>query len=51
MKKQLISNRVLTTELRFAMEQIDKMNFGYAKEMIQRILDRVNEYELKRPRI
>lgn len=52
MKKsnRLISNRVLQTELSFAMTCIDTMNYGYAKKTIQQVLDRVKEYDLQTPK-
>jgi len=48
MKKRLISNRVLQTELSMAMQYIDRHDFGYAKECIEDVLDRVKEYDSKR---
>jgi hypothetical protein len=44
--KKKISNRVLCTELRVALMHIGEHNFGYAKEIIAQILNRVNEYDL-----
>ena len=44
--KKLISNRVLQTELRVAINHIDDHNFGYAREIISQVLDRVKEYDL-----
>jgi hypothetical protein len=48
--KRLISRRVLETELWFAIQQINKLNFGDAKTMIERILERIKEYDLDRPK-
>lgn len=45
--KKKISNRVLQTELRLAIEYIDSHNFGYAKEILTQVLDRIKEYELE----
>ena len=46
MKKKLISRRVLRTELNMAMTCIERMNYGYARDIIQQVLDRVMEYDL-----
>ena len=45
--KQLISRKVLQTELSVAKTLIEEMNLGYAKELIQQVLNRVKEYDLK----
>jgi hypothetical protein len=45
-KKRLISRCVLETELSFAMQLIDQHNFGYARNEIEKILERVKEYDL-----
>jgi len=47
MKVKGISNKVLATEIRVAIDQIDNHNFGYAKQILEQILVRVNSYILK----
>jgi len=42
-----ISNRTLKTELSFIVQSIEQMNFGYVKDIVNQILDRVNEYVVK----
>jgi len=46
-KKKKISHRVLATELSVVIDYLDAHNFGYARDIIIGIRDRVNEYDLE----
>ena len=46
-RERPISRAILRTELSFAVRLIDEMNFGYAKEIIEKALKRVEKYDLK----
>jgi hypothetical protein len=48
-KKTLISRKVLQTELSIAIQYIDDHNFGYAKNVIHGVYNRVKEYDLIKP--
>ena len=45
MKKRLISRRVLKTELSYAMQRLDTMDFGAARQLIADVLARVEKYD------
>lgn len=47
--KKFITRRVLQTELSMIVHCIDKMNFGYARELATQVLDRVKEYDMVPP--
>lgn len=45
-RKHYISRRVLRTELKAAADCIEKMDYGYARKLVLRCLERVDEYDL-----
>lgn len=47
MKNKTIPRKILKTELSFAMQMIDKQNYGYAKQLISQVLSRINFYDMK----
>ena len=47
-KQRGISNKVLETELRVAIMEIDRHNYGTAKQILLAINDRVKTYLLKK---